>query len=53
MKKQEQDKPDGEFIAYEEARIKKAPEAAERVTDKEVESSNELLSPDENTWDRG
>jgi hypothetical protein len=53
MKKQEEDKPDGEFIAYEKARIKKGSDASEKVTDKEVESTNELLSPDENTWDRG
>jgi len=53
MKKQEETKPEEEFIAYEKARIEKKLDEAETVTDKEVEATNDLLSPDENTLDRG
>lgn len=51
MKKQEIEKPSEEFIPYEKARIEKEPDQSEIVTDNEVESVNELLSPDENSFD--
>lgn len=53
MNNQEEKKPKEEFISYEEARVEKEPQQAETVSDKEVEATNDLLSPDENTLDRG
>ncbi len=50
--KRDEIKPEKDFIAYEEARIKKTETAAtDNVTDQEVESANQILHPDENSMD--
>lgn len=50
MKKKEE-KPDDDFIAYENARIEKDSDEVEDVSDKNVESVNEIINPDENSMD--
>lgn len=52
MKKEETNKPEEEFVSYEEARIEKPEtEATDNITDKEVESANKILHPDKNSMD--
>jgi len=52
MKKEEIQKPEKDFVSYEEARIKKVETpATDNITDCEVEAANEILHPDANSMD--
>ncbi|MBB4037021.1 hypothetical protein GGR21_002935 [Dysgonomonas hofstadii] len=50
--KKEIEKPEEDFVSYEEARIEKPEtEATDNITDEEVEAANEILHPDDNSMD--
>lgn len=51
MKKDMNNKPNEEFVSYEEARIENNDKDPQEVSDKEVKTANKIINPDGHSMD--